>query len=174
MQVEHLFEYHPSRGGANPKHAGISVQLVKFKQGDSEAIHFFTQHVRAKLASTFPPGAAFSVATVPSSTQGKAHNGFSHMVRNLKGSFPIRNNGNLLQRVKSIDPLHKGGTRTLDIHRQSLVTASHIIPGEKVVLLDDVTTSGNSLKVAAELLRRAGADVVLVLALCKTVNNGHS
>lgn len=174
MQVEHLFDYHPSREGTNPKHTGTSVQLVKFKRGDSAAIHFFTQLIKAKLTSTFPPGTPFSVVTVPSSTQGKAHNGFTHMVRLLRGSFPVRNNGNLLQRIKSIHPLHKGGSRTKSVHRESLSVSTNIIPNEKVVLLDDVTTSGNSLIVASELLRKAGANVVLVLALGRTVKHEHS
>ncbi|WHI46608.1 ComF family protein [Microbulbifer sp. TRSA001] len=174
MQVEYLFDYHPYRGGKNPQHTGTSVQLIKFKQGDPEAIRFFSEHVKARLASIFPAGAVFSVATVPSSTQGKAHKGFTHMFRVLQGAFYIKNSGNLLQRVRSIDPLHKGGSRSPNMHRETLTAVNRITPGDKVVLLDDVTTSGNSLKVAAELLREAGADVVLVLALCKTVNNGYS
>ncbi|WP_444884989.1 ComF family protein [Microbulbifer sp. PSTR4-B] len=171
MPVEYLFEYHPYRGGNNPKHIGASVQLLNFKNGDLKAITFFTDHVEAKLKTTLPAGTGFSIATVPSSTAAKAHKGFGSMIRLLKGRFPeIRNSGNLLQRISSIPSLHKGGNRAPSVHQKSLVAADSIVSGEKVVLLDDVTTTGNSLQVAEKLLQQAGANVVLTLALCKTVS----
>ncbi|QFT55566.1 ComF family protein [Microbulbifer sp. THAF38] len=170
MSIEHLFDYHPYRGGNNPNHTGASAQLLKFKNGDPQAVQFFTDHVATKLRATIPSSTGFSVATVPSSTAGKAHKGFGPMIRLLKGSFPeIRNSGNLLQRISSIPSLHKGGNRAASVHQSSLVAANSIVSGEIVVLLDDVTTTGNSLQVAERLLQQAGANVVLTLALCKTV-----
>ncbi|WP_299948629.1 hypothetical protein [uncultured Microbulbifer sp.] len=170
MPIDYLFDYHPYHGGKNPKHIGASVQLLKFKNGDPQAIQFFTSHVEAKLKATIPSGTGFSVATVPSSTVGKAHRGFGPMIRLLKGSIPeINNDVNLLKRISCITPLHKGGNRTMSVHQKSLKAVDSIVTAQKVVLLDDVTTTGNSLQVAAGLLQQAGADVVLTLALCKTV-----
>ncbi|WP_444905081.1 ComF family protein [Microbulbifer sp. CnH-101-E] len=170
MSIEHLFDYHPYRGGQNPRHTGASVQLLKFKNGDNQAIHFFTNHVETKLRAAIPAGTSFSVATVPSSTEGKAHKGFGPMIRLLKGKFPeIKNSANLLKRISSIETLHKGGARTKNVHQNSLIAVDSIVTGHKVVLLDDVTTSGNSLEVATQLLQQKGADVILTLALCKTV-----
>ena len=45
---------------------------------------------------------------------------------------------------------------------------SHLIRGRRVVLYDDVMTSGATASVCASLLKRAGADEVIVLTFAKT------
>ena len=45
---------------------------------------------------------------------------------------------------------------------------SHLIRGRRIVLYDDVMTSGATASVCASLLKRAGADEVIVLTFAKT------
>jgi len=43
-----------------------------------------------------------------------------------------------------------------------------VVKGRQVLLLDDVTTTGTSLKAGKYLIERAGAEMVALLALAKT------
>jgi len=43
-----------------------------------------------------------------------------------------------------------------------------VVKGRQVLLLDDVTTTGTSLKAGKYLIERAGAKIVALLALART------
>jgi len=62
----------------------------------------------------------------------------------------------------------KGGSRKYVDIRENLVCHSEF-RGERVVLVDDVCTSGNHLKASAEILRRAGAEVGHAICAGRTV-----
>lgn len=75
-----------------------------------------------------------------------------------------------LRRVKSIPKLSVGGNRELSIHFESIeVKNAQLIQNKNVLLLDDVSRSGNSLRAGKELLLKAGASKVKCVALGKTV-----
>lgn len=53
------------------------------------------------------------------------------------------------------------GTATIEIHKDS------ILPGQKVVLLDDLIATGGTLKATANLVERLGGQIVKIMALCE-------
>ena len=63
--------------------------------------------------------------------------------------------------------------RSIIISRRSLRTIEAIdeldISGDIVLLMDDVTTTGNSLYACKELLEQAGAGIVEMFALGKAI-----
>jgi hypoxanthine phosphoribosyltransferase len=74
-----------------------------------------------------------------------------------------------LIRHKSIDKLSSGGDRSIQTHLQSIeVVCPGIIEGKKLLLLDDVSTTGNSLMACKKLLESAGAKSVKSFGLGKT------
>ena len=75
-----------------------------------------------------------------------------------------------LVRARHFDKLAHGGDRSIDVHLKSIVVVhEELIEDEEVLVLDDVTTSGNSLEACKQLLLQAGARRVQKLALGKTV-----
>lgn len=73
-------------------------------------------------------------------------------------------------RTKTIAKLAKGGNRDIDIQRESLgVNPDMSITGSVILLVDDVTTSGNSLLACKELLLKHGAKDVAMFALGKSI-----
>lgn len=75
---------------------------------------------------------------------------------------------------------HKGNAKqkTLTaLERSSNAAASYVLDGDhafyargkRIILLDDVVTTGSSMKSCANLLRRAGAVEVVLLSLARTV-----
>lgn len=75
-----------------------------------------------------------------------------------------------LRRNRDIDKLAWGGRRDQQIHMQSISTMQEMeITGDIVLLMDDVTTTGNSLYACREILLQAGADHVEMFALGKAI-----
>lgn len=71
---------------------------------------------------------------------------------------------------KSIDKLAFGGERNKEIHMQTISTIQDMeIAGDVVLLMDDVTTTGNSLYVCREILLEKGAAEVEMFALGKAI-----
>ena len=80
-----------------------------------------------------------------------------------------------LKRVKPIKKLASGGCRSKDVHFGSIeVTDKNKINGKSILLIDDVTTTGNSLVVCRQLLLEAGAAHVEMLALARTVRKENA
>ena len=75
-----------------------------------------------------------------------------------------------MRRNSIIPKLAYGGDRNIEIHYKSITTLDDVdISGEIVLIMDDVTTTGNSLKACRDILINRGADVVEMLALGRTV-----
>ncbi|MDR7273132.1 putative amidophosphoribosyltransferase [Pelomonas saccharophila] len=81
-----------------------------------------------------------------------------------------------LRRTKSIPKLSAGGNRSLAVHRGSMEFRAAPTAPRVVVILDDVSTTGNSLIAAADKVRALGSDYyyatsVEAIALGKTVHD---
>ena len=75
-----------------------------------------------------------------------------------------------LRRSHSSNKRATGGSRNLSVHMQSIDTVEDIdISGDIVLLMDDVTTTGNSLYVCKEILLNRGAANVEMFALGKAI-----
>ena len=71
-----------------------------------------------------------------------------------------------IRRTVKIDKLALGGSRDENVHLNSLeVIDSDLYHQKEVLIIDDVTTSGNSLKVCRQLFLNKGATSVQCLAL---------
>lgn len=153
-------------------HTGASIELLKLKNGDDSAVNYFCEELKTEISKTFEPRDRFKIATVPSSTAGKSNPGLTKLIRKLKIHFRgILNTGNLIKRIESIEPLHSGGDRDIDNHLATLIAIDSIKANDVIVLIDDVTTTGNSMKAAKQVLESTGAEVRLMIALGKTVRD---
>ena len=79
---------------------------------------------------------------------------------NLNKSFvPIRKKGKLPREVISEDYELEYGTATIEIHKDA------ILPGQKVVLVDDLMATGGTAKAMIRLVERLGGEVVKLIFL---------
>ena len=79
---------------------------------------------------------------------------------NLGKSFvPIRKAGKLPRETVSKEYSLEYGTATIEMHKDS------VLPGQKVVLVDDLIATGGTIKAAAELVEQLGGEVVKILFL---------
>ena len=78
----------------------------------------------------------------------------------LKKPFiPVRKAGKLPCETISKTYDLEYGTATIEIHKDA------ILPGQKVVLIDDLIATGGTIKAAAELVEELGGEVVKILFL---------
>lgn len=110
-----------------------------------EAVSYFVGNVGALLKRNPDlPGAEFLI--VPSCTAGKVSTGLERVVEGVCGNdkrFSYRRGS--LRRISSIHKLARGGDRSLVIQNASIAYESSPRAPLSKWLLDDVTTTGNSL-----------------------------
>lgn len=111
----------------------------------------------------------FAIAVVPSHDPAAGISGIHQLAQALARQSRIDATACLV-RFRNIPKLATGGTRSVAQHMSSIrVEHPEIIQGREVLLLDDVTTSGNSLVACRLLLLKAGAARVKYMALgCTT------
>jgi ComF family protein len=121
--------------------------------------------------------AANWVLPIPLSAQRLAERGYNQSWLLARQLSPHNADAHLLLRTRDT-PFQRTLPRTERL--ANLVDAFAVEPlraaqlrGKKVVLIDDVMTSGASLHTAARVLRQAGADKVSALVLARTEASGE-
>ena len=112
-------------------------------------------------------GEGFAIVVIPShDPEKKEPSGLKMLVAELTNGHDRTDASDCLVRTKKIDKLATGGHRSPKVHLESLSVAQPaLVKGRDVLLLDDVTNTGNSLRAGAKLLLEAGARTVKCVAL---------
>lgn len=76
-----------------------------------------------------------------------------------KGFVPVRKKGKLPAEVISKEYALEYGTATIEMHRDA------ILPGQKVVIVDDLLATGGTANAILEMVEEAGAEVVALVFL---------
>lgn len=163
--IKYCFEYHPWRDGRNERFDEWSSQILRLKDRLGSAIEKFFQEINPLL------GYGFAISSVPSHSPSVTHSGIRLLAQKLAQNGR-RDATACLVRVKEIQKLSHGGVRSDKIHLDSIrVVKPELIIGQRVLLIDDVTTSGHSLVACRTLLLRSGAVEVECFALARTVKD---
>ncbi|MDY0129353.1 MAG: phosphoribosyltransferase [Methanosarcina vacuolata] len=146
----------------------FSLRIMDVKVEEDQAIKYFVHCLENVLAFDIP----YIVCTFPPSEKGKNSSGIKRIAKEVCSLHSLVDGTNILVRTKSITARKDGGSRGYDTQLNSLeIINEEILRGQRVLLLDDVTTSGNSFFAGRYLLKGAGASVVACLALGKTHDN---
>lgn len=157
-------------------HLGVYIPR-KFKEDDefsSKILDLKNNDIRAKayflsLLNTFNFDNTEAIVVMPSHLPNARPNALKSLAEELASSHSWIDAVHCLVRTKKIDKLATGGNRSLSTQLSSLdVVNPDMIKGLNVLVLDDVTTSGNSLKAAMKVLLESGAASVSALSLGRT------
>ena len=160
--------YVPADTGRMTQYSSL---ILDFKNGKDRAIRYFSNEIKRFLISRNALEYNLVFATVPSSEKGRAHKGFPALIKELAQHFNIENpKNNILLRTQSKQSAHLGGSRSIEENKRTLsVLMKHKnMQGKKVILLDDITTTGNSLKACVDLIIPTGCEIKFALVLGKT------
>lgn len=168
-QIIHYGYYHRYRmkdGSVNPEFRtdAISGLILDLKEKKERGLNFFYSMLQDAIED------GITICVVPSHEQSN-HNdsGIAILARRLANDKRI-DKVDCLLRTKTVEKFTHGGKRDLDILRNSIsFNPNFTVSGEVVLLVDDVTTSGNSLRVCKEILELQGASRVAMFALGKSI-----
>ncbi len=146
----------------NPKFGDFEHYILNIKNNKSNEVN--------DLANSLHPHLNYgiAIAVVPSSKANDNDSGIRNVAKILAEKRRV-DATDCLVRTETIQKLAHGGSRNELIHEKTIsVSRTDIIRGKDILLLDDVTTSGNSLKVCKTKLLLEGANRVECLAIGKT------
>lgn len=147
----------------NPLFDVFSSKILDLKEMKPTAIRYFYNLLDQEIC------AGVTICVVPSSNADKKETGIGKLGEML-ASNGRNNKVYFLQRSHSIEKLATGGNRSRNVHMQSIKTIEEMdISGDIVLLMDDVTTTGNSLYACKEILEQCGAANVEMFALGKAI-----
>jgi len=117
------------------------------------------------------PDPDWVICVVPTSSKAREPGGMRQVAKKICEKSYI-DGLHVIERIKDFPPSYKdkkSSSRDYETELASLrITDTELIKGRSILLLDDVTTEGNSLEAAKSLLLSHGAKQVLPFALGKT------
>ena len=173
-----LYDYHKYRmpsGDVNPNKDRMTGLILDLKddecRGHASAVQIFGKRLSNDLDEFLSEDEPVWATMVPSHEAGGLSTGLALVLRQVKARYNIRNGKNLLVRTRTINKLARGGDRSVAVHLDSIDVVDGGFPTDaKILLLDDVMTTGNSLMACEQLLYKAGAGLVIIIALAQTVD----
>lgn len=147
----------------NPNFDNFSGLVLDLKEGKPDAIEYFFGIINPSIKNNI------AIACVPSHDPQNVDSGVRILARKLASYGNRVDATSCLFRHTKISKLATGGTREKEVHLNSIsATNIHLIRDRTVIIIDDVTTSNNSLKACQEILLKSGASNVHCLALAQT------
>lgn len=159
----HKYWLDRERGIKNPLFDVFSGKILDLKQGKNEAINYFYNLINVEICE------GVTICVVPSSDSEKTESGIGMLGERLAENNR-KNKVYFLRRIHTIDKLAYGGRRDKEIHMETISTLNEMdVTGEIILLMDDVTTTGNSLYACKDILLQNGAKTVKMFALGKAI-----
>lgn len=163
-EIFYIEYYHPWHDNTNPNWNKFSGLILDVKDEKEKGIKYFTQI----LKSTISNDEEYVICVIPSHEMGIVSSGIRTIAKRLCAPSII-DGTEVLFRSKKVPKKTDGGSRDFQTEIDSLqVENESLIRGKQVLLLDDVSTTGNSLKAGKSTLEIAGADFVVMHSLGQT------
>lgn len=155
------YRFHCDSGGDSRDYPSHSGRILDLKDRQQSGIRHFFDYLKDQVE------VSEAIAVVPSHDAAKTVSGVHDLASLLAEENDLVDAGPCLLRHTTIPKLAGGaGVRSMKTHLDSIrVDKANHIRGRKVLLLDDVATSGTSLLACRRLLLDAGAAEVRMLAL---------
>ena len=167
----HLGVYHPywqnddGRATRNPAFDDYSSQILDLKRGRWSALAYFKPLLDDVIARDA------RIVTVPSHECDTVPSGIRRLGQRLSALGARVDMTSAIERHTTVRASHKGGKRSVKLHLKSCrlrAESAELIRGQRVVLLDDVRTSGSSIDACLELLNEAGPAELTYVVLGQT------
>ena len=159
----HKYWLDKEHGIKNPLFDVFSGKILDLKNKKENAINYFFNLLDCEICKDV------TICVVPSSNSENTDSGIARLGEKLAQNGR-KNKVHYLVRKKTIDKLATGGYRGKAVHFNSIgVEKDDSITGEVILLIDDVTTTGNSLYACKEILFANGAENVEMFALGKAI-----
>lgn len=143
----------------------IKSLIYQFKGlGDIELSSVFFERTAKVLHHYFR---SYVLIPVPSSKEGDEKRGFNHVVEMFKSlNLPIIH---CLKKIKDIKQADLSKEERMKVKNNLMVVNGEQITGKKLLIIDDIKTTGSSLLASKELLLSFSPKKVLSLVFTRTM-----
>ena len=157
------WNYYPHKH-KNPAFNSFGDMILNLKKLYSSAIDYFYDTVNEKLQEKI------HICAVPPSECGRENSGIYMLIDKLTENNTRINCLSCLVRYTTVEPSHGNKNRSMEKHLNSIrINNIDLIKNKKVLLIDDVYTTGNSIKACKKILiEKGGARFIQPLVLGKT------
>ncbi len=168
--IYYIHTYYPVR---YEEHKGVSEELLRFKNGNQSSITRFSADLIIALFDLTKGNVSMlkgvPLALVPSHSANHWSSSLENVADTLCSQFGMANYSKAIMRVKDHEKLAYGGDRSIDSHMKTLsIDTNFPLQGKTIFVMDDITTTGHSLRACADVLYNAGAIKVIAIAIAKT------
>lgn len=168
--IYYLHTYIPYRNRHNIEESNNSYNIIQFKYGNLFAIEYYRNKlVNHKFFKKLSQCENMCISCIPPHNPYKKDTSMYELGRILCEDMGFINAIKCCNRVKFINKLSNGGCRDKEVHLNSIkIIDKEIISNKSILLIDDITTTGNSMNACQELLKQNGAKNVYKFALAHT------
>ena len=168
-------DFHPYNDGNNPNHTpGSDSQTLNYlkigKYGMNPAKMDLLERIFDWLEKVLD-NPDIVTAMAPGHLPGPPQNFLVDTVGKVIRSKRMEDGRELLIRTREVPKAAYGGPRDQSLHEETIEVKDPSKVKDKVVyIIDDIWTTGSTLRACASLMRKAGASDVKLLAVGKTVS----
>ena len=138
------------------------------KEGYTEEFKFFKKVFIKNFLKKYNLLGYNIITCIPSHNKSDYNNNpVALMIQDITSNSSYLDGSQLLLRVNQIAPQKYQKERYEKTHLES-IKLNGDVKGKKIILVDDITTSGSSLKACKKILIEAGAESVICFAFCKS------
>ena len=175
-KIYKLCDYPPYRrlGADNPDRNKDTYRIMDLKNpkavNHGDAVKHFGKNFSAglkKLTESIKTD-KLQVSIVPSSKKGKRSTGLEAII-DMVEDLNVIYDPQFLNRDEDVPAAHEGGDRSIEKHIKSISVRRVPDPDIPMLILDDVTTTGNSLEACDKILSMKGVKTIYKVAIGKTV-----
>lgn len=182
-RIHYLVPYHKywldketkQKNPAFTKESGFILSLKTPTNRDHDrSVAFYSRELLKFMKNILADGQKADISVLPSREKGKWSPGLVKIAKYVaKNDSRITFADGLIVRTKTIEKLATGGDRSISVHLGSLTVTPTPRRKNIVIVLDDVTTSGNSLYACEALIKSnivptLPPPTVILIALGKT------
>jgi pyrimidine operon attenuation protein/uracil phosphoribosyltransferase len=142
-----------------------NVLILSFKSGNNNLMRLFSDIVTRLILNEGIQ--ADIVIPVPSSQAYRINVGLEYLCKSVSENLKVRNGAGYLERIATVDDSATGNRPSEKQHYDSIACKKKLA-GFKVLLLDDVYTTGNTARACIRKLTEKGADDVTLITLSRT------
>lgn len=145
----------------------LRQRMFEFKDGRNQSD--FIDSIIKTLEHHHPNFSGCTLACIPASTTDANQRRYEFFSDSLSSKLGMTNSYSHIRIVREKDPKHCGGTVPAVYSYDK-----SFFKGRKIVIFDDIVTTGTSMITFARDLESLGADIVATISLAKTYNPAFS
>lgn len=174
IPIRILGEYHRPYlwdGRRNPHYQGLSLTINRVGANDLNAIENMANMMINAITKAGLTDQTDMICSVPANIAGVEVTGIRQVAAAVASRLECIDGTDFLIRVRNKPKADRGGRKSR-WHRSTLIVSQQRkVLNKRILLLDDVTRTGQTLRVTGDVLVNAGAKSVMPVALGQIIGN---